>query len=285
MKLRKNKRLSRSRIGDALVFLMLAFFGVFMALPIVYSVLNAFKPLEEIFIFPPRFYVSNPTLENFGMLSKLTENLWVPLSRYIFNSVFISLTATVLHVLCASMAAYTLEKSNFPGKDFFFWLITTALLFTGGTLGLPQYIVMAKLHMVNTYSALILPAIAGSLGMFLMKQFMVGIPNAMLEAARIDGAGEFRIFWRLVMPNVKPAWLTIAIFAFQGVWNAAAGNIVYSEELKTLPQILQQIQAGGIARMGVASAAALIIMLPPVIFFIFCQGSIMQTMSHSGMKD
>lgn len=282
---KSGKRLSRSWYGDVLVVVILAFFGAFMALPMLYSILNAFKPLEEIFIFPPRFYVANPTMNNFSMLAKLTGNLWVPFSRYVFNSIFVSVFVTFLHVVIASMAAYVLEKHDFPGKKTIFQVVMIALLFTGGTLAIPQYIIMAKLGIINTYWAMILPPVAGALGLFLMKQFMVGVPNATLEAARIDGASEFRIFWQIVMPSVKPAWLTLAIFAFQGVWNAGGGNFIYSEALKPMPQALAQIQTGGIARMGVASAAALIMMVPPIVVFVITQSNVIQTMSHSGMKD
>lgn len=288
----RSKRVNRSHGGDFVLILFLVLIGAFMALPLYYSIINAFKPMNEIFIFPPRFYVVNPTLDNFKTVFDLADNLWVPFSRYVFNSLFVSITVTVGHVILASMAAYPLEKAKFPGSKGLFQLVQLTLLFTGGTMAIPQYVVMATLGLVNTYWALILPAIGGSLGLFLMKQFMSGIPDFMLEAAKIDGANEFTIFWRLVMPNVKPAWLTLSIFSFQSIWNATGGNLIYSEQFKMLPMALNQIYAvdaatgvGNVARMGASSAVALILLAPPIIFFVITQSNVIETMAFSGMKD
>ena len=285
MKEQKKKRINRSWYGDTTIFIVLALLGAFMALPLIYSIVQAFKPLEEIYLFPPRFFVNNPTLSNFTQLSQVANNLWVPFSRYLFNSLFVSIVVTVGHVIVASMCAYPLAKHKFPGRNSIFQIITMALVFSGGTLALPQYIVMAKLGMINTYWALILPGIATSLGLFLMRQFMLQIHDSLLESARIDGASEFRIFWSIVMPAVKPAWLTLALFAFQAIWNTNGAMFIYTEEYKMLPMALQQIQAGGIARMGISSAAALILMVPPILTFIITQSNVIETMTQSGMKD
>ncbi len=279
------KKVNRSVFGNVVLFTLLAVLGAFMALPVVYTVVQAFKPMEELFVFPPRFMVVNPTLKNFRLIGQLTNNLWVPFSRYIFNSVFVSVVGTAGNVLIASMAAYPLAKINFPGRKALFKMVTVALLFSGGVLGLAQYIIMAKLHMINTYWALILPSVASTMGLFLMKQFMEGISDSLIEAARIDGMNEFRIFWSIVMPNVKPAWLTMIIFAFQGMWGMTGGNFIYKENLKMFPTALAQIQAGGIARAGVAAAASLIMFIPPVILFLVTQSSIMETMAHAGIKE
>ncbi|MBQ3054346.1 MAG: carbohydrate ABC transporter permease [Clostridia bacterium] len=278
-------RVNRSLGGDIMVTLMLVLVGAFMALPLYLSVVNAFKPLDEIFIYPPRFYVMKPTTTNFKQLFQMTSNLWVPFSRYVFNSVFVTIVVTISHVILASMAAYPLAKHKFPGNKGVFKFVQTALLFTGGTIALPQYIIMAFLGMVDTYWALILPSVASALGLFLMKQFMEPIGDAMLEAAKIDGASEWRIWWQIVMPIVKPAWLTLSIFAFQSIWNATGNNFIYSEQLKLLPTVLTQIQAGGIARTGVAAAASLVLLIPPVLFFVITQSNVLETMAHSGMKD
>lgn len=284
-KIKKTKRVNRSTGGNVLVFLMLVILGGFMLLPVVYTVVQAFKPMEELFLFPPRFTVSNPTVKNFKLIGQLIDNLWVPFSRYAFNSVFVSALGTAGNVIIASMAAYPLAKNDFPGKKFLFRIVTVALLFSGGVLGLAQYIIMAKLHMINTYWALILPSVATPMGLFLMKQFMEGISTSLLEAARMDGMNEFQIYWSIVMPNVKPAWLTMIIFAFQGMWSMTGGNFIYKEELKMLPTALAQIQSGGIARAGVAAAANLLMFLPPVLMFLITQSSIMETMAHAGIKE
>lgn len=282
---RRSKRVSRSTGGNILVFLMLILLGGFMILPVVYTLVQAFKPMEELFIFPPRFTVSNPTVKNFKLIWSLIDNLWVPFSRYFFNSVFVSALGTAGNVIIASMAAYPLAKNEFPGKKILFKIVTVALLFSGGVLGLAQYIIMAKLHMINTYWALILPSVATPMGLFLMKQFMEGISTSLLEAARIDGMNEFQIYWSIVMPNVKPAWLTMIIFAFQGMWAMTGGNFIYTENLKLLPTALAQIQSGGIARAGVSAAANLLMFIPPVLMFLITQSSIMETMAHAGIKE
>lgn len=283
--IKKTKRVNRSTGGNAAVFLMLIILGSFMLLPVVYTVVQAFKPMEELFLFPPRFMVQNPTIKNFKLISQLIDNLWVPFSRYLFNSVFVSAAGTAGNVIIASMAAYPLAKNDFPGKKLLFKIVTVALLFSGGVLGLAQYIIMAKLHMINTYWALILPSVATPMGLFLMKQFMEGISTSLLEAARLDGMNEFQIYWHIVMPNVKPAWLTMIIFAFQGMWSMTGGNFIYKENLKMLPTALAQIQSGGIARAGVAAAANLLMFIPPVLMFLITQSSIMETMAHAGIKE
>ena len=283
--IKKTKRVNRSTGGNVAVFLMLIILGSFMLLPVVYTVVQAFKPMEELFLFPPRFLVQNPTTKNFKLISQLIDNLWVPFSRYLFNSVFVSAVGTAGNVIIASMAAYPLAKNDFPGKKVLFKIVTVALLFSGGVLGLAQYIIMAKLHMINTYWALILPSVATPMGLFLMKQFMEGISTSLLEAARLDGMNEFQIYWHIVMPNVKPAWLTMIIFAFQGMWSMTGGNFIYKENLKMLPTALAQIQSGGIARAGVAAAANLLMFIPPVLMFLITQSSIMETMAHAGIKE
>lgn len=118
-----------------------------------------------------------------------------------------------------------------------------------------------------------------------MKQFMTSIPDSMIEAARVDGAKTFYIFWKIVMPNVKPAWLTCVIFAFQSIWNNDGSQFIYDEAYKTLPTLFRQISEGGIARAGVSAAAAVLLMIPPIVIFVASQGQVMETMAHSGMKD
>ena len=279
------KRLNRKIGGDIAIFIFLALVGAFMLLPFVYSIVQSIKPMSEIFIVPPRFFVRDPTLENFSSLFQMVNTAWVPFLRYLFNSLFVSLVATAAHVILASMAAFPLAKFKFPGSNLLFQIIVVSLLFTTEVTALPLYIVMAELHLIDTYMALIFPAIGASLGLFLMKQFMTSIPDSMIEAARVDGAKTFYIFWKIVMPNVKPAWLTCVIFAFQSIWNNDGSQFIYDEAYKTLPTLFRQISEGGIARAGVSAAAAVLLMIPPIVIFVASQGQVMETMAHSGMKD
>lgn len=285
MRIKRLRKLNRTRGGNAVIFIMLALLGTFMALPLVYAVIQSIKPLEELYIFPPRFYAQRPTMDNFRDLITVSTSLSVPFERYVLNSVFVSVIATVGHVIIASMAAYPLAKHKFPGHKILFHIIVTTLMFSAPVMSIPTYIVMARLHLINSYLSVILPAIASTLGLYLMKQFMIQIPDSVLEAARIDGARECRIFFSVVMPQVKPAWLTLIIFAFQAAWNQTGESFIYNEELKLLPTVLGQISAGGIARAGVSSAAAVLLMIPPIATFLITQSNVIETMCFSGMKE
>ena len=282
---RAPKKLNRSFTVSFLLFVLLALFGSFMVLPLIYAVNNAFKPLDELFIFPPRFFVNNPTLDNFTDLVALMGNSWVPLSRYITNTLLITIIGTGGHILLASAAAYPLSKYNFFGSKTLFSIVVLSLMFSGHVTATPNYMVMSWLGWINTHAAIIVPAMAFPLGLFLMKQFMEQIPDALLEAAKIDGASEYRIFWTIVMPNVKPAWLTLLILQFPALWGTDGGNFIYSENLKTLHYALGQIIQGGIARAGVGAAVALILMVVQITLFVISQSSVIQTMATSGMKE
>ena len=282
----KHLYLNRSPGGNIAILFFLALVGVFMALPLVYSVSSALKPLDELWMYPPRFFVHNPTFKNFRDLFDLMGDNWVPFSRYVFNTFFVSIVGTFGHVILSSLCAYALAKHNFPGRNFLFQMVVLSLMFSAVVTQVPSFLIMSKMKLINTFGAYILPAFCSSLGLYLMKQFIeTSIPDSLLEAARIDGAGEGRIFWRVVMPLVKPAWLTLIIFSFQGLWNTSATVLIQREELKTLNNALSQIVSGGIARTGTAAAAAVIMMVVPILVFVISQGSIVETVATSGMKD
>ena len=281
----KRRQPNRSRGGDIGVYIMLITFGVLFAIPLVYAVCQAFKPLDEIYKFPPTIFVQNPTLNNFGDLFVIMGQSWVPFTRYIFNTVFITAVGTAGQLLIASMGAYVLAKYDFPGSRKMFTMITTAIMFNGYVTQIPLYLVMAKLGWIDTFIAPIIPALAAPMGLFLMKQFMEGIPDSLLEAAKIDGAKEWGIFTKIVMPNVKPAWLTLIIFSVQNLWNNPQSTYIYSEELKTLPYALSQVTAGGVSRAGAGAAVTLVMMIVPIGIFIFSESNILETMASSGIKE
>lgn len=275
----------RSLGGDLFIFAILAFFGLFMLIPMVYTVCNAFKPLDELFVFPPHIFVKHPTLDNFSDLNLLMSESWVPFSRYIFNTFFITILGIVGQVIIASLAAYVLEKRDIPGGKVFFKTVVTTLMFTSAVTQIPSFIVMHKLGLVDSLWSIIIPAWGSSMGLYLMKQFMSGIPDSLLEAARIDGSSEWRTFWTIVMPNVKPAWLTLIIFTIQSLWGATGGVYIFSEDLKTLPYAMSQIISGGVARAGAGAAVGVVMLVVPITVFIVSQSNIIQTMASSGMKD
>ena len=282
---KSRKKYGGSRAGDVLIFILLFLVGLFMLFPIYLSVVQSIKPSQELFLFPPKLYVMAPTSQNFVDLLNTASNMWVPFSRYIFNSVLVAVVVTVAQLLFSSSAAYVLAKGDFPGKKALNKIIEIALLFTSSVMFIMQYMVMAFMGLIDTYLAITLPYIATPMGLFLMRQFMGQIPDAMIEAAKLDGAGHLRICWQIVMPNVKPAILTLMIFAFQGAWQVTGYSFIYSEELKPLPTVMQQISAAGIARAGVAAAAVVITMIPPIVVFLICQSNVMETMAQSGLKD
>lgn len=283
-KIKKRKSLSRSRAGNIALFIVLLIFGLFSAYPLVMTASNAFKPLDELFLFPPRIFPKNPTFENFRDLSDLMSQSWIPFSRYFFNTIYITLLGTVGHVIIASMAAYPLAKYNFPGKKILFGLVVYSLMFTPHVTAIPNYIIVSSIGLIDKPAAIILPAIASSLGLYLMKQFMEQIPMELIESAKIDGASEYRIFFQIVMPLVKPAWLTLVILLFQRLWTADGGTFIFSEELKPLSYALRQIAQGSIERSGTISAVTFIMMIVPITMFIISQSRIVETFSHSGMK-
>ena len=257
-----------------------------MAIPMVYAINNAFKPMDEIFMYPPRFFVRNPTMDNFQDLFVLLGKSWVPFSRYLFNTVFITVAGTAGHILIASMGAFVLSKYRFPGSMTFFRIVVTALMFNGYVTAIPNYLVIAKLGWVDTVWAVVIPAFAAPMGLFLMKQYMdANIPEVLIEAAKVDGAKEWAVFTQIAMPLVRPAWLTLMIFSVQNLWNARGSTFIYSEQLKTLPYALGQIAAAGIARAGVGAAVSVVMMIVPVATFIIVQSNVMETMATSGIKE
>lgn len=279
------RKATRSTAGNILVFLVMALVAIAMALPLVLIVCNAFKPLDELLVFPPRLFPRNWTTSNFSDLISVLGSSWVPISRYAANTVLLTVVGTAGHVLVASMAAYPLAKNRFPGRNWLFSLVVMALMFSSRVTATPNYMIISGLGLVNTYWAVILPVLSSSLGLYLMKQFMEQILDALLEAARIEGASEYTILWRIVMPNVKPAWLTLIILMFQQLWNMDVSFYIRSEELKPLNHALNTLSQGGIARSGVSSAVGLVMIAVPIALFVFNQSRMIETMTNSGMKD
>lgn len=284
-KLIKRRKPNRSIVGDIFLYLFLLLVALIMAFPLIYAVSSALKPLDELFKFPPKILPQNPTFDNFSDLFVTMGKSWVTFSRYLFNTVFITFVGTVGHLIVASMGAFVLAKYDFPGNQAFFKLVTVAMMFTGYVTQIPNYLILNKLGWIDTYWAIIIPGFASPMGLFLMKQFMEGLPTSLIEAAKIDGASEWRVFSGIVMPNVKPAWLTLIIFSVQGLWNNKAATFIYSEEKKTLVYAMQQIQSGGIARTGQGAAVLVVLMIVPIAIFIFSESQILETMASSGLKD
>ncbi len=287
MRVRNHKVvLNRSAGGDAGITALLVVLGVLMFIPMYFSVMTSLKPLDELWIFPPKFYVINPTFKNYADLFKLMNTSWVPFSRYIFNTVLITVAGTFGNLCLGSLAAYALSKIPFPGRKTIFQMIVLSLMFVSTVTGIANFITFSYLGLIDNLLAIILPACCSTLGLYLMKQFMdSSVSNEALESARLDGASEFKVFWSIAMPMVKPAWLTLIVYSFQGLWNTGSSVYIQSEQLKTFNYAIQQILSAGIVRAGASTAAMVIMMIVPVTVFIVSQSNIIETMASSGMKD
>lgn len=270
-----------------IVFLTLL--AVFMLMPLVYIFNHSFKPLHELFLFPPTFFVQQPTLSNFTELLNLTQDTFLPVTRFIFNSIIVTILSTAGMVVFGALCAFPLSKHPFPGRKLIFGGIILSLMIAVETMGIPRYIVVKHLGIMNTYWGHVLPILALPVGVFLLKQFMDQLPDELLEAAKIDGASEWRTFTRIVIPIVTPAMATLTILSFQTAWGNVETSALFMQDdaMKTLPFYVTSLTsnlANSVARQGAAAAASLIMFIPSLLIFLFSQRKVIQTMAHSGIK-
>lgn len=263
--------------------------GIFMALPIVYIFSTAFKPLNELFAFPPAFFVRRPTIDNFRGIFYIMGDSGIPFSRYLLNSIVSSGLVVFFSVTMSLCAGYVLSKKNFRGKKTLFAINTLALMFVPAAVKIPRYLLMEKASLLNNFFSLILPLIAMPVGLFLVKQFIDQMPSALIEAAYIDGASDFRIVFQIVYPIVKPALITVAILAFQLSWNSPEPSTLYvnDDSLKTFAFYMTALTSNAgnnVAGQGVAAAASLMLFIPNLVIFIFMQSKVLNTMAHAGIK-
>lgn len=287
--LRRRNKLDRADTFQRVLYVLLTILAVFMLLPLVYIFNHAFKPYTELFLYPPTIFARHPTLNSFAELYTITRDSLVPMSRFLFNSIFITSISVVIVCVISSLCAYSLSKHAFPGRKALFTIIIVSLMFVPETVEIPRYIVIAKMGFINTYWAHILPHLAAPVGVFLMKQFMDQIPNEMMEAAKIDGAKEWTIFMKIAMPLAMPALVTIFIIQFQGTWVNSSTSVLYmtDDAMKTFPFYMTTLTsqaANSVARAGAAAAAFLVLFLPNLIIFLIFQSKVISTMAHSGIK-
>jgi ABC-type glycerol-3-phosphate transport system permease component len=280
------KRNARSFAGNLGLFLTLSILAAAFLFPVIFMVNNAFKPLEELLRVPPLIFVRNPNLDNFIALANMFNTTLVPLWRYIFNTLLIVAVGTGGQMLFASMAAYPLAKYDFAGDRIISRVIVIALMFSPVVTAVPNYLILSYLGLVNTYFAVILPAFGSSLGLYLMKNFMSVVPSSLIEAAQIDGASEFATLFRVVMPAVKPAVITLFILSFQAMWGVTGGTVIYTEALKPLSAALNQIvTTASVARAGASMVVSVILFAVPLVLFIIVQTQVLETMTASGIKE
>lgn len=278
------KRFSRTQLKFYFILVPLA---LFMILPVVMIVNRAFMPLGELFAFPPHIFVHDPTMTNFKNLFSLSSTTGVPFLRYLLNSVVITVLTVLLNLAVTIFGAYAFAKKRFVGKKLLFEMNQLALMFVPTAVAISRYIVISGLGLIDTVAVHVLSLAAMPVGLFLVKQFTDQIPDALLEAAVIDGARERHIIFRIVVPLIRPALATSVVLTFQQVWMAveASNNYTTDDSLRTLAYYLNSLSTNNaVAAAGMSAAASLILFLPNLIIFIWMQSQVMNTMSHSGIK-
>ena len=285
----RNQKINPDRFHPSQIkfYIITGLMALFMLLPIIFIIVHAFKPMSELLEYPPKFYVMNPTLDNFRNLFRQTTNSSIPFSRYLFNSILVTLIGVAATIFVTSLTAFVLSKLRFKGKRLIFKINEAAMMFVGSALVIPRYLVISSLGITNTIFAHIIPLLAMPVGLFLVKQFIDQLPDELIEAARLDGATDFQVFRKVIFPLIKPALSTVAILSFQAFWNNMETSSIFvsDEGHRTLAFFLSTLTSGStIAGQGMAAAASLIIFLPNLIFFIIVQSKVMDTMAHSGIK-
>lgn len=275
--------------GQIKLYLFVIPLALITGLPIVFIFFHAFKPMEELFAFPPKFITTNPTLDNFRQLFKASRSAGIPLSKYVFNSLLITLSVVLSSMILSSAAAYAMSKLKFKGRDFIFNLNQLALMFVPVAVMIPRYLVVEFLGLTDTYWSQILPLIPLPVSVFLLKQFVDTVPDSLIEAAYMDGATELHVFFKIIIPMIKPALATAAILVFQQVWtNLEASNYYINDDsLKSLAFYMNTLASANgntVAGQGVQAAASLIMFVPNLVLFCLLQNKVMNTMAHSGIK-
>jgi len=284
---RKLKKLRMKR-SQWPVYLMLSPMVLMSVLPILYIVFTAFKPIGELFAYPPKFITLRPTLDNFKKLFEASEDTIFPLSMYLFNSIVSTVAVVFIGLAIAVAAAYVLSKKRFHGREIIFKMNTLSMMFVATAVSIPRYLIIKEVGLIDSFWANIIPMLATPVGVFLLKQFVDQLPDALIEAARIDGANDYQIIWKIVLPLVKPALATVAILLFQSSWNSmeASKMFINTESLKTFAFYMNTLSnsGNGVAGVGISAAASLLMFLPNVVLFVMMQSKVMNTMAHSGMK-
>ena len=288
MKLKKKEKKFRFKRPQWSIYLILMPMVLLSMLPILYIVFTAFKPIGELFAYPPKFITTRPTFDNFRKLFEASEDTVFPLSMYLFNSIVSTAAVVLFGTMIAVAASYALSKKKFRGRNMIFKMNTLSMMFVATAVSIPRYLIIKEVGLIDSFWANVIPMLATPVGVFLMKQFVDQLPDAVIEAARIDGANDYQIIWRIVLPLVKPALATVAILLFQNSWNSmeASKMFINTESLKTFAFYMNTLSntGNGVAGVGISAAASLLMFLPNVVLFILLQSKVMNTMAHSGMK-
>lgn len=276
----------KDQIGIYLILLPVV---LIMLLPVLYIVFHALKPIDELFDFPPKFITVHPTLDNFKMLFGIADSANWPVSLRLFNSIVSTALVVIATVLMSAAAGYVLSKKRFRGKKTIQRINQAALMFVPIAVSVPRFLIIKELGLMNNFLAHILPQLAMPVGLFLVQQFIDQVPDALLEAAELDGCTDFGILFRIVMPIIKPALATVAILSFQQAWTATEASQMFidSEKLKTFSYFVASVTSptgNSVVGQAMAAAGTLITFVPIVILFVIMQSKVMNTVAHSGIK-
>ena len=271
-------RFSRS----VLTYGVLSAIAVLMLIPLVWLISTSFKsPTEDIFQFPPKLLPEQPTLENFVTVWKSN-----PFGRYLFNSTFVSVITVALNLIFCSLAAYPLARLSFAGREVIFSAIVATILIPFQIVMIPLYVLAVNLHLKNSYLGIIFPAIASAFGIFLLRQAFQGVPKELEEAARMDGCSELGIWWHVMIPSIRPALVTLAIFVFIGAWSDFLWPLLVLDrpELFTLPLGVANLAGTFALDWRLIAAGSVISIVPILLFFLVMQRYIVPTEAGSGVK-
>lgn len=289
-----------TRVLDKVVYIPVLFMAFLMIVPYYWMVIGAFKPVPELRKVPPTFIVKNPTLHSFydelgntppdhqeGLFQRFKETKG-GFARYYANSVIVSVTTTFAAVLLASLTAYVLAKHRFPGRNFFFLSFLASMMVPWQVTLIPNYLIMNELGWVNSLRAVVIPASAQVFAVFFLRQYMLSIPDELLDAARVDGANEVRIWWSIILPLVRPALVAMGLTTFLGQWNNLVWPMIVlrSSDLRTIPLAISAINQTlyGPGTLGLVMAAALLTSIPTLILFLVFQKEFVRGITLTGLK-
>ena len=274
---------TKKNLRSFIVYAFLTLGALSMAIPYTWMLVTSIKPIEEIQTYPPSFYVRQPTVEPYRELFYL-----LPMGRYLFNSLFVASMVTLCNVFLCSLAGYAFAKHNFYGRDKIFLLLLSAIMIPYQVNLIPGFIIVKNLGWLNSFYALIIPNLAMAFGVFLCRQYILSIPNDLIDAAKIDGCSEFSIYRLIIFPLIKPALATLAIFTFLSQWNSFVWPliVIHTSSMRTVPLVLSVLssQFGFGANVAMVMAGATVVTLPALIVFICFQKYFIKGIASIGLK-
>lgn len=274
---------SEKLINRIVIYIVLTIIALIIILPLVWMVSTSLKPKSQLFSREIAWIPRTVTLDNY---EKLFANKNTPIGRWFANSVFVSTATTVLILLIDAMAAYAYARMNFPGRNLLFGLLLVTLFMPGMMFLIPNFLTVFRLGMLNNYSGVIIPGLAGVFGVFFLRQFFASLPKELEEAAQIDGATPVQTFFTIALPLAKPALATLGIITFLGAWNDFLWPLLVLQDrmMQTLPPGLRTLQGAYTSEYGLMMAGAVVVAIPVLLLYVALQRYIVQSVATTGLK-